>query len=150
MALRIAYCLAGPPSQPHTNLQSRSRFGLAPTIGLRPVARKNAPFTLTRGTHGSAEPDPLLAVEFGVSRQRISQILQSSGWTVAPLPSRPCPPSYQCLCGRLQRSPDLCKDCDVVELRCRHCQLPVRRTVPYMLHLFRFNKTTNVYCDRSV
>ncbi len=92
---------------------------------------------------------PLLAAEFGVSRQRISQILQSSGRTVARPPARPCPPNYECLCGRVQRGQDLCKECNVVELPCRHCQRPVHRTVPYLLALFRFKNSTTVFCNHA-
>ena len=88
-----------------------------------------------------------LAAEFGVSHQRVAQVATAMGWTIAPRSSRKCPPRYECLCGRVQISPELCYDCDTVELPCGHCKQMVRRTVDSMIRLFQYRVLTTVYCN---
>ena len=88
-----------------------------------------------------------LAAEFGVSHQRVAQVASSMGWTTAPRSSRKCPPRYECLCGQVQRSPNLCRECDTVALACGHCNEMVRRTAVSMLRFFQNGSSNTVYCN---
>ena len=132
--------------------------GTAPTAGAKALTPGNARGERSRQLRAAlAEryPDKLLprgiaaalAPEFGVSHQRVAQLASAMGWALARRPSRKCPSRYQCLCGRVQRSPALCKDCNSVQLPCGHCARTVRRTVESMLRLFEYRDSTTVYCD---
>ena len=122
----------------------------APMETLRPAGGK-----LLRAALAERYPDRViprgiavtLAAEFGISQQRVAQVASSMGWTTAPRFSRKCPPRYECLCGRVQRSPHLCKDCDRVELACGHCNETVRRTAVSMLRFFQYGSSNKVYCN---
>ena len=69
-----------------------------------------------------------MAVEFGVTRQRISQIMKEMAFSIAPGVNRTHP--YVCVCGAPVRSDRrLCLKCRFVELPCAWCGKPKKKSV---------------------
>lgn len=62
--------------------------------------------------------------EVDVSGERVRQVAIALGWKMVPAPDRRL--WYQCACGKIQRSPDLCNECRYVTLPCEGCGGPVR------------------------
>jgi hypothetical protein len=60
-----------------------------------------------------------LARQFGVTRQRVNQLIKSLGFEIggpAVSSHKQCPPRYLCLCGAVLLKPIFCKDCRMANL----------------------------------
>ena len=88
-----------------------------------------------------------LAREFGVSRQMVHAVMREFGWIV----TRERPQGrYQCVCGRIQASADLCDECRYVTLPCEQCGQPVRRLASLLARRLRSRESRGrVFCNQG-